>query len=206
MTHDYQPTATAHQYQNFCSVLRSCREAQADYDAARKTILAKTNNNPSESCVSALASTICAYHFPQCVNDVLQYDQICHSTCSNLNQTCSITLSEFAQVGMRCNLKKVGTSCVALLHNHLTQNRDTNTPTHTHNKETQTHTLSHTPGRHDECCTSFEGESTLHCRRTVCPKLPARGLPVSLTIASPSATRSAVIFVKDREGKCGVRG
>ena len=180
MTHDYQPTATAHQYQNFCSVLRSCREAQADYDAARKTILAKTNNNPSESCVSALASTICAYHFPQCVNDVLQYDQICHSTCSNLNQTCSITLSEFAQVGMRCNLKKVGTSCVALLHNHLTQNRDTNTPTHSTTKKHK-HTLSRT---HQVDTTNAAQVSRANQRCTAdAPSAPSSRLVASLSLS-----------------------
>jgi len=98
---------------NFCTILRSCKEAQADYEAARKKILAKQSGNPSEECVKALSLSICSYHFPTCLNDVIQYDQICHSTCSALNQTCSITLDEFAQVGSRCNLKKVDSTNAA---------------------------------------------------------------------------------------------
>jgi len=98
---------------NFCTILRSCKEAQADYEAARKKILAKQSGNPSEECVKALSLSICSYHFPTCLNDVIQYDKICHSTCSALNQTCSITLDEFAQVGSRCNLKKVDSTNAA---------------------------------------------------------------------------------------------
>jgi len=92
---------------SFCSIERSCKNAQADYDSAKKWIVDRTTENPGEECVKVLLNVVCAYHFPFCANDVLSYDQVCFSVCKAMNDTCGITLDKFAHVGMRCNFKKI---------------------------------------------------------------------------------------------------
>jgi len=89
---------------SFCTVLKSCDNAQLDFEQARTRIREKTTANPSEECVNALARVVCAYHFPYCINDVQSYDQVCFDSCNAVNQSCGLLLSDFAAVGSRCNL------------------------------------------------------------------------------------------------------
>jgi len=73
-----------------CAIVKACNEAADDYSKAQRRVLELTGQAMTSisGCESAILGVICAYHFPRCEDDIIEYEEVCFSTCLHMYDTC----------------------------------------------------------------------------------------------------------------------
>ena len=73
-----------------CAIIKACDEAGLDFANAQKRVQDLTGKSvfAIPGCESALIGVICAYHFPRCIDDGTEFEDVCYSTCLKMYDTC----------------------------------------------------------------------------------------------------------------------
>ena len=75
---------------SFCAIVQACSAAAATYRRAKTKVLELTGLSIDSipDCTSRILNVICAYEFPRCDSDEVDYPDICWSTCNDMANTC----------------------------------------------------------------------------------------------------------------------
>jgi hypothetical protein len=73
---------------SFCTVKKSCANAKRDVKKGAEQATVLLQGNPTQQCLDAITTAVCAYHFPRCEDDDKRFPTVCYNTCNNLEQQC----------------------------------------------------------------------------------------------------------------------
>jgi hypothetical protein len=73
---------------SFCTVKKSCANAKRDVKVGAEKATVLLQGNPTQQCLDAITTAICAYHFPRCEDDEKRFPTVCYNTCNNLKEQC----------------------------------------------------------------------------------------------------------------------
>jgi len=73
---------------SFCTVKKSCANAKVGVKAGAEKATVLLQGTPTQQCLDAITTAICAYHFPRCEDDDKRFPTVCYDTCNNLEENC----------------------------------------------------------------------------------------------------------------------
>jgi hypothetical protein len=73
---------------SFCTVKKSCANAKVGVKKGAEAATVLLQGTPTQQCLDAITTAVCAYHFPRCEDDDKRFTTVCYDTCNTLKEEC----------------------------------------------------------------------------------------------------------------------